>query len=63
MRATEEVKLAKKEQRLRNRRRQALYQLRHYEKRGRELMDAGFTLDNIEMCFYGGYFDDFEEEV
>lgn len=39
------VKLAKKEQRIRYRRRQYLYQLRNYEKKGRELQAAGITMD------------------
>ena len=39
------VKLAKKEQRIRYRRRQYLYQLRNLEKRGRDLQEAGITMD------------------
>lgn len=39
------VKLAKKEQRIRYKRRQYLYQLRNFEKRGRELQKAGITMD------------------
>ncbi len=39
------VKLARKEERIRYRRRQYLYQLRNYEKKGRELEKAGITLD------------------
>ena len=39
------VKLAKKEQRIRYKRRQYLYQLRNLEKRGRELQKAGITMD------------------
>lgn len=39
------VKLAKKEQRIKYKRRQYLYQLRNYEKRGRELQKAGITFD------------------
>lgn len=42
------VKLAKKEERIRYRRRQYLYQLRQYEKKGRELEKAGITLDSLE---------------
>lgn len=37
------VKLAKKEQRLKYKRRQYLYQLRGYEKRGKQLMNEGVT--------------------
>lgn len=46
------VKLAKKEERIRYRRRQYLYKLRGYERKGRELKEAGITmemLDAIEM--------------
>ena len=39
------VKLAKKEQRIRYKRRQYLYQLRNLEKRGWELQTAGITMD------------------
>lgn len=45
---SDEVKLAKKEMRLKYKRRQYLYQLRSYEKRGKELEEAGITLENIE---------------
>lgn len=39
------VKLAKKEQRIRYKRRQYLYQLRNYEKHGKELQAAGITME------------------
>lgn len=39
------VALARKEQRIRYKRRQYLYQLRNYEKRGRELQKAGITME------------------
>lgn len=45
------VKLAKKEMRIKYKRRQYLYTLRNYEKRGRELKAAGITiemLNNVE---------------
>ena len=42
------VKLARKEARLKYKRRQCLYQLRNLDKRGKELAKAGFTLENIE---------------
>lgn len=43
----EYVKLAKAEIRLRYRRRQYLYGLRNMEKKGKELAEAGYTLENI----------------
>jgi len=47
--STEAVRLARKELRLKYKRRQALYQLRNLEKRGKELMAAGITYENIEQ--------------
>lgn len=45
---TDAVKLARREQRLKYKRRQTLYTLRALEKRGKELEEAGITLDNID---------------
>lgn len=42
------VKLARKELRLRYKRRQKLYQLRNLEKRGKHLEAEGITLESIE---------------
>ena len=42
------VDLARKEQRIRYKRRQYLYQLRQFEKRGIELTEAGITLDTLD---------------
>ena len=46
--ASENVKLARREQRLKYKRRQILYTLRNLEKRGKELRDAGICIDNID---------------
>jgi hypothetical protein len=46
--ASPHVKLAKKEERIRYRRRQYLYCLRNYEKKGRDLEAAGLTMDVLE---------------
>ena len=44
------VHLAKKDQQIRNRRRQYMYSLRSLEKKGKALAEAGVTLENlIEM--------------
>ena len=43
------VKLAQREQAFKNRRRKYLYQLRWYEKHGKELMSHGFTLDDFDV--------------
>ena len=56
---SEEVKLAKKEQRILHKRRQYMYQLRNLEKRGKQLSRKGITIDNIESELFGS--DDFEE--
>lgn len=42
------VKLAKKEEQIRYRRRQYLYYLRQFEKKGKELADAGITIELLE---------------
>ena len=42
------VKLAKKEEMIRYRRRQYLYQLRNFEKKGKELAEAGITMEILQ---------------
>lgn len=42
------VKLAKREERIRYRRRQYMYTLRMYEKKGRQLEAAGITMESLE---------------
>ena len=48
------VKLARKEERIRNQRRQYMYTLRMYEKKGRQLAQEGVTLESLEAMAYGG---------
>lgn len=48
------VKLAKKEEAIRYRRRQYMYQLRSLEKKGKQLEAMGVTMENLE----GEDFDD-----
>ena len=48
LRESEFVKLARKEQRIRYKRRQVLYQLRDYEKKGKALAAAGITLEMLD---------------
>ena len=48
---SDEVKLAKKEMRIKYKRRQYLYQLRNFERRGKELKESGITIDNIDDLF------------
>lgn len=50
------VKLARKEQRIRYRRRQFLYELRDLEKKGKALAEAGVTLESLDEL------DEFENE-
>ena len=50
---SDEVKLAKKEIRIRYKRRQYMYQLRNMEKRGKQLAKSGITIDNIESKLFG----------
>lgn len=52
------VQLARKEMHIKYKRRQALYQLRNLEKRGKALVKMGITMDNIEAeLFKGDAFD------
>lgn len=50
---SEDVKLAKKETRIKAKRRQYMYQLRCMEKRGKELAELGVTLENMEEMLFG----------
>ena len=50
------VKLAKKEEAIRYRRRQYMYCLRSYEKKGRQLAAEGVTLESLSAL------DDFDSE-
>lgn len=45
---SEYVKLAKKEEAIRYRRRQYLYQLRSYEKKGKDLAAVGLSIELLE---------------
>lgn len=47
LRTSPMVKLARKEQRIKYKHRQVLYQLRDLEKRGVELAEMGLTMKNI----------------
>lgn len=47
--ATDTVKLARRELRLKYKRRQTLYTLRALAKRGEELKAAGITMENIDV--------------
>ena len=57
---SEDVKLAKKEQRILYKRRQYMYNLRNLEKRGKQLAKQGITFDNMERELFGGI-EDIEE--
>lgn len=50
---SDDVKLAKQETRIKNRRRQYMYNLRVLEKRGKELAELGVTEANIEYLMFG----------
>ena len=50
---SEEVKLAKKEMSIKNKRRQYMYSLRTMEKRGKQLKADGITLENLEERLFG----------
>ena len=50
---SEAVQLAKREIRIKYKRRQYMYQLRNMEKRGKQLKADGITMDNIESKLFG----------
>lgn len=52
------VKLARREEAIRNRRRQYMYQLRMYEKKGKALADQGITMEELEEMAGGLYEDE-----
>lgn len=51
LKKTDEVKLAQKYQRLLNRKRKYMADLRWLEKRGKQLMAEGWTIETIELLF------------
>lgn len=51
--ASEDVLLAKKEARIKLRRRQYMYSLRSMEKRGKQLRKDGVTMENIGSKLFG----------
>ena len=51
LKQTEEVKLAQKYQRLVNRKRKYMADLRWLEKLGKKLKDEGWTMDTIDLLF------------
>lgn len=53
LRESEFVKLAKREEWVRNRRRQYLYCLRTYERKGKELAESGITMDVLDSMLKG----------
>lgn len=53
LKKTDAVKLAQKERRLINRKRKYLSDLRWLEKRGKQLMADGWTMDTIDLLFDG----------
>lgn len=55
---SEHVKLAKREEYTRNRRRQYLYTLRTYEKKGKELAKSGITMEVLDSMLKGCAEDD-----
>ena len=52
--ASPHVKLAKKEEQIRYARRQYMYQLRSYEKKGKQLAAEGVTIESLERLKGGG---------
>ena len=48
LQASEYVRLARREENIRNRRRQYMYQLRGYEKKGKQLEADGITMEYLD---------------
>ena len=59
LKASEFVKLAKKEQQIKYRRRQTMWTMQHMEARGKQLASEGITFENMEARLFG----DCAEEV
>lgn len=55
---SEAVQLAKKEIRIKYKRRQYMYQLRNMEKRGKQLKADGVTAENMEEKLFGTVLED-----
>lgn len=56
--SSDAVLLAKKEIRIKYKRRQYMYQLRNMEKRGKQLKADGITMENMEEVLFGGIVED-----
>lgn len=54
LKASDDVKLGKREQAIKYRRRQQMWGLQGLERRGKELKEMGCTYDNIEEVLFGG---------
>ena len=50
---SEDVKLAKREQNIKYRRRQQMWSLQYMEKRGKQLREMGVTMENMEEKLFG----------
>ena len=57
---SDDVKLAKREQNIKNRRRQQMWTLQFLEKRGKQLRSMGVTAENMEAVLFGTVIDDEE---
>jgi hypothetical protein len=53
LKSSDFVKLAKKEQQIKYRRRQTMWTLQYMEARGKQLVSQGITADNMEEILFG----------
>ena len=53
LKSSEFVKLARKEQQIKNRRRQTMWTLQYMEARGKQLASQGITAENMEEALFG----------
>lgn len=63
LKASEYVRLAKKEAQIRNKRKQYMWSLQYMEARGKQLASEGITPDNMESRLFGGSVEDMEGEA
>lgn len=58
---TDEVRLARRENQLKYKRRQYMWSLQYMEARGKQLASEGVTMENIEEKLFGGSTEPTEE--
>ena len=60
LKESEFVKLARREQQIKYRRKQQMWSMQYLETRGKQLASEGITTENMEERLFGGSLDDCE---